>query len=139
MRLAVSAATDEFSYERVNMIITIRWKAFGNQPERNRFESEATLDFGTINNNAEEAAIHRFVCNIVYRVTNLQEELEEFGYSWKEIDLWNRIRDIAPANRTHTSLSVGDEIAITDNNKTTAYRCAEIGWEKIGTVEFAQI
>ena len=41
--------------------------------------------------------------------------------------LWNLIEAVLPEDRTHTALSVGDEVEIDG----VAYRCADIGWEKI--------
>lgn len=52
--------------------------------------------------------------NQIFQDTNL--------YSGK---IWEIIEPKLPANRTHTALSVGDEVRIDD----TIYRCAEIGWE----------
>jgi hypothetical protein len=40
-------------------------------------------------------------------------------------ELWNIIDPLLPENRTHTALSVGDEVQVND----TAFRCAPIGWE----------
>ena len=54
------------------------------------------------------------VLDMIYKATNLQEELAEFGASHLEISLWKSIKTALPANRTHTSLSVGDEIQIED-------------------------
>lgn len=52
------------------------------------------------------------IMDLIYKVTNLQDDLNEFGARKFEIDLWKTIKAILPANRTHTSLSVGDEIQI---------------------------
>jgi hypothetical protein len=74
----------------------------------------------------------------IYKATNLQEELSEFGAASVEIELWNTIKNALPSNRTHTSLSVGDEIQINrsyaaiGNQDGPTYRIADIGFELVG-------
>jgi hypothetical protein len=58
-------------------------------------------------------------------VTNLQGELAEFGASLAEINLWETIESKLSPNRTHTSLSVGDEIEIDGR----AYVCKDLGFQ----------
>ena len=70
------------------------------------------------------------IMNLIYKVTNLQGELAEFGAKQVEINLWNTIKEILPANRSHTSLSTGDGIQI--NNR--AYVVAETGFERLEKV-----
>lgn len=43
--------------------------------------------------------------------------------------LWNIIKDLLPAERTHTALSVGDEVEI----DRRVYRCERIGWQELTT------
>lgn len=54
------------------------------------------------------------ILDMIYKVTNLQDELLEFGASDLEISMWKTIKPALPINRSHTSLSVGDEIQIED-------------------------
>lgn len=67
------------------------------------------------------------IMNVVYKVTNLQSDLAEFGASNFEIKLWETIKAILPANRTHTSLSVGDEIQIGRRN----YEISDVGFKML--------
>lgn len=113
--------------------IKITWKAFGDRPEANRFISSATLEldgfYGVCSND--------LLLNSVYKVTNLQSDLAEFGGAPAELALWNSIKAVLPINRTHTSLSVGDEIQINRTEASIAnqdgptYRIANIGWEMV--------
>ena len=77
----------------------------------------------------------------IYAATNLKSELADFGYSAAFIELWNAIEKVLPANRSHTSLSIGDTIQI--NHSTTSielqdgptYKVANVGFtllEKVG-------
>ena len=54
------------------------------------------------------------ILDMIYKVTNLQDELVEFGADHLEISMWKTIKSALPANRSHTSLSIGDEIQIQD-------------------------
>jgi len=45
--------------------------------------------------------------------------------NWYEGNIWDIIEPVLPADRTHTALSVGDEVEIDG----LVYRCAEFGWE----------
>lgn len=113
--------------------IKITWKAFGDRPESNRYISSATLELGGVWNQVS----NNLLLETVYKATNLQDELAEFGYAPVEIELWNSIKAVLPANRTHTSLSVGDEIQINrsyaaiGNQDGPTYRIADIGWELV--------
>ena len=100
--------------------IKITWKTFGNQPERNKYISSAEFEL-------EFADAYLDICDAIYKVTNLQSELAEFGASNFEIKLWETIKAILPANRTHTSLSVGDEIQIGRRN----YEISDVGFKML--------
>ena len=54
------------------------------------------------------------ILDMIYKVTNLQDDLYEFGSTGFERILWNDIKFNLPKNRSHTSLSIGDEIQIDD-------------------------
>ena len=96
--------------------VKITWKAFGNKPEINRyisfveFETEFKID---------ESNVDKFL-EVVYHSTNTY-----LG------NLWQIIEPKLSAFRTHTSISVGDEIEIDGQ----VYICADFGFEKIEDVE----
>ena len=94
-----------------NVVIT--WKAFGNKPERNRYISSVKFqtEFDVTSVNDKIALL-----DVIYHSTNT--------YSG---NLWNLIEPLLSPNRTHTALSVGDEVQIGDD----VYRCADFGWDKI--------
>lgn len=50
---------------------------------------------------------------------------------------WNKIEPLLAPNRTHTALSVGDEIELTneDTNTVRRYVCAPIGWRCVEEYE----
>jgi hypothetical protein len=114
--------------------ITITWEAFGNRPEANRFISSATLELDSSWNQIKNETL----LDAIYTATNLKSELEDFGYSAPFVQLWNSIEAVLPANRTHTSLSVGDKIQI--NRSAVAmelqdgptYKVAPVGFEMVG-------
>lgn len=116
------------------MKITITWKAFGNQPERKREITSATFNLS----GAWETISNEPLCSAIYHVTNLQDELGEFNAHPEEIALWKTIEAILPANRTHTSLSIGDTIQISRSpiamelNEGPIYKVADIGFELVG-------
>ena len=70
-------------------------------------------------------------CDVLYEITNLQDDVYDFTRNKTKQLLWNLLKPLLPDNRTHTSLSVGDEITI----GTNTYRCADIGWELLDTKE----
>jgi len=59
------------------------------------------------------------VCEAVFIATNT--------YSG---GLWEAIQPLLPPNRTHTALSVGDEVTV----RGTTYRCEGVGWSVVGTL-----
>jgi hypothetical protein len=83
----------------IKKTITITWKAFG-EP------ASATITINTTKN-AEE------ICEAVFRDTNL------YGG-----DIWDALVPVLPEDRTHTALSVGDEVEIDG----VVYRCDVFGW-----------
>jgi hypothetical protein len=114
--------------------VTITWKAFGDRPERNRFVSSATVELNGIWNDVS----NNLLLETIFKTTNLQSELADFGAYPQEIELWETIEKALPANRTHTSLSVGDEIQINrsyaaiENQDGPTYKVADIGFELVG-------
>jgi hypothetical protein len=113
---------------------TITWKAFGDRPEANRYISSATVAIeGTL-----DSLTNNPLLETIYKVTNLQNDLKDFGAHPVEIALWDSIKVVLPENRTHTSLSIGDEIQINRslasyaNQDGPTYRVTETGFELVG-------
>ena len=104
--------------------VKITWKAFGDQPERGRFISSVEVEL------AKHVSDDFRICEAIYKVTNLQGELAEFGASLTEINLWKTIESKLSPTKTHISLSVGDEVEIDGQ----VYICADFGFEKIEDV-----
>lgn len=96
--------------------VIITWKAFGDKPEAGKFVS--SVEFETEFKIAE-ADVDQFL-NVVYRVTNI--------YSG---NLWDIIQPKLSETRTHTALSIGDEVEIDGQ----VYIVADFGFEKIEDVE----
>jgi hypothetical protein len=96
--------------------VKITWKAFGDKPEIGRFIS--SVEFET-EFKIDESNVDKFL-EVVYHNTNT--------YSG---NLWQIIEPLLSETRTHTSISVGDEIEIDGQ----VYICADFGFEKIEDVE----
>jgi len=96
--------------------VKITWKAFGNKSEIGR--SISSVEFDT-EFKIEESNLNKFL-EVVYHNTNT--------YSG---NLWQIIEPLLSATRTHTSLSVGDEVEIDGQ----VYICSDFGFEKIEDVE----
>ena len=92
--------------------VKITWKAFGDKPEIGRFIS--SVEFET-EFKIEESDVDKFL-EVVYHTTNT--------YSG---NLWEIIQPLLSETRTHTSLSVGDEVEIDG----VGYVCADFGFEQI--------
>ena len=102
--------------------ITITYKAFSNNE---RPITSATLEIPSDINVWND----RGWLDVIYEVTNLQSEIYDFTRNATKLTIWNLLKPLLPANRTHTSLSIGDEVTI--NNDT--YRCEDIGWQLLTT------
>jgi hypothetical protein len=90
-------------------IITINWKAFvRDDVPTTRKAVSATIQYDT---QLDDESI----CEKAFRDTNT--------YSG---ELWDALQPL-PVGRTHTSLSVGDEVTV--DGRT--YRCASEGWEAV--------
>jgi hypothetical protein len=92
--------------------IAITWKAFGDRPEVNRYVStvEFEADFEITAENLDT------FLEVVYAQTNTYRG-----------NFWNIIEPLLSPTRTHTALSVGDEIAIDDKT----YKVADCGFTLI--------
>ena len=83
-----------------NDSITITWQAFG-EP------TSATIPW------EHDPQDPYPVCDEVFQSTNVYKGA-----------LWNALEPFLPANRTHTSLSVGDSVTVGG----TTYLCEPMGW-----------
>jgi len=102
--------------------VKVTWKAFGNLPEANRYISSVIFDLPIDYKTNEEQ--RNYICEAVYADTNLYK-----GY------FWNRIQPLLSPTRTHTALSVGDEIEVASQeaNSVNTYRVADFGFDLIKT------
>ena len=98
------------------MRITIKWTAFKDVEglaERGKIgNAEMTFIFPTAVPIADE-----IVLNYLFECTNLYQ-----GKVWKE-----HLEDKMPANRSHTALSVGDQIVLDGRG----YSCEFVGWKEV--------
>jgi hypothetical protein len=78
--------------------ITITWKAFGES-------TSATIEW--------DYSDSQDVCDQAFRDTNLYNG-----------SLWEALEPHLPENRTHTALSVGDEVEVAG----LTHRCGPAGW-----------
>ena len=82
--------------------VKITWKAFGRATSA-EIALESTLE-------------PEVICDMTYRATNLYEGA-----------VWDLIEPVLDARRTHTALSVGDEVEVDG----VIFRCERIGWARI--------
>ena len=108
--------------------VTITYKAFSNN-NNNRPITTATIEVGypyvyegvySANQTTEQDTK---LCDLLYHATNTQQGR-----------LWELLENVLPTNRTHTSLSVGDEVTLTGADTTRTYRCADVGWTELVTI-----
>ena len=113
------------------MKITITWKAFSNQISNNTFATKQGVTSATVDlPNDINVFSDTGWCDLLYEVTNLQDEIYDFTRNSTYELVWVLLKPYLPANRTHTSLSVGDEITINENT----YRCENVGWKLLTKV-----
>jgi hypothetical protein len=99
--------------------ITVTWKAF-NSDDPKRLQDFADQGRNPVTSRTIEAentfgVSHSYICEMLFRDTNLYKG-----------ELWNLLQPL-PEDRTHTAMSVGDEVTI---NGTT-YRCADMGFKEV--------
>lgn len=97
------------------MKIKITWKAFGDKPDMGRYISAVEFDIALATEVTDQQ-----IMDAVYEHTNLYSGL-----------FWTKIEPLLAPNRTHTALSVGDEIDI--DGRT--YEVANCGFTLIESVE----
>lgn len=100
--------------------IKVTWKAFGEDPAQGKFITSVEFDHAV---SAEWQGEQRFLDKL-YEETNLHR-----GKMWDVIQ--PRLND----SRTHTSLSVGDEIEITHSSYRVLYGVANTGFEIVEIAE----
>lgn len=93
------------------MNIKITWKAFGDKPEIGRYISAVEFEVSLTTEVTDEQ-----VMDALFEHTNLYNGL-----------FWNKIEPLLVPTRTHTALSVGDEIAIDGRE----YKVADCGFTLI--------
>lgn len=96
--------------------VKVTWKAFGEKPERGRYITsvEFETEFAITDENRDQ------FFGVVYQQTNTYQG-----------NLWSIIEPKLSPFRTHTALSIGDEIEVDGQ----VYICADFGFEKIEDVE----
>lgn len=105
--------------------ITITWKAFGSFDDR----VVSSISFVITREIADHVGIETYIepekhesfCELVFHDTNLYD-----GRLWLFVE--PKLETQAP-KRTHTALSVGDEIEIDGS----IYRCERVGFAKVET------
>ena len=88
--------------------VKITWKAFGDRPEVGREITSVEFDY-----DLPEGQEMRFL-NLLYEHTNLYQG-----------ELWGIISPKLSEHRTHTALSIGDEIQLGDDT----YKVAPTGFD----------
>jgi hypothetical protein len=103
-------------------VVRVSWKAFSDIERadygRRVFPvTDAIVDFPAFDKFKDSE-----ICNQIFEQTNLYRG-----------EFWSDLEQVMPKDRSHTALSVGDEVAITRCNQTTIYKCADFGWDLINT------
>lgn len=92
------------------MKIKVTWKAFGDKPEINRFGAYVEFEL------PDQVCDPLSICERIFHDTNLYTG-----------SVWDIIQPLLSDTRTHTALSVGDEVEIDGQ----VYVCADMGFVKI--------
>lgn len=99
--------------------ITITWKAFNSDdPKRLQDFADAgrlPVTSKTIETQIGENLHHHSICEMLFHSTNTYQG-----------DLWDALQPL-PEKRTHTAMSVGDEVTINGRR----YRCMDLGFAEI--------
>lgn len=107
--------------------IKVTWKAFGDRPELGKFISSVEFETPLEHNEEDllgEIIVQQNFCEKLFAQTNL--------YSG---NFWDIIEPLLSKSRTHTSLSVGDEIEIVCPScpAPIIYKVADCGFETVLT------
>jgi hypothetical protein len=108
--------------------VTIAWCAFEESmithPHPTRVGNTSFI-FELHFENESDAPADLDLCERLFKETNL--------YSG---DIWVLIADEIPKNRSHTAMSVGDEVTLKrDDEDAVTYRCADAGFTVKGVLE----
>jgi hypothetical protein len=95
--------------------ITVTWKAF----EKSLGIGEAVTS-ATVSYEAHHETDDTDICEWVFRDTNKYQG-----------SFWDLVEPLLPENRTHTALSVGDEVEVNG----IIYRCEGAGWQPVAVAE----
>jgi hypothetical protein len=91
--------------------VKVTWKAFGEDPDAGRFITSVEFtyaeDFGWT---AQD------ICEKVFRDTNVYNG-----------EVWDIIEPLLSGKRTHTAVSVGDEVEVDG----VTFRCDSVGWSEL--------
>ena len=100
-------------------VIKITWKAFGDKPDIGRYISSVTFEV------PKQVGNPYGICEEIFKQTNTYkgELFEEF------------IQPLLSGTRTHTALSIGDEVEIDGQ----VYICGDFGFYKIEEVNIKEI
>lgn len=97
--------------------VKVTWKAFGDKPEIGRFVSSVEFTLPEV---VSKTVSDEHICETIFKQTNLYNG-----------PVWDVIHPLLSATRTHTALSVGDEVEIDG----VAYICADLGFIKVSDAE----
>lgn len=97
--------------------VKVTWKAFGDKPQIGRFVSSVEFTLPEV---VSKTVSDEHICETIFKQTNL--------YSGP---VWDVIQPLLSETRTHTALSVGDEVEIDG----VAYICADLGFIKVSDAE----
>lgn len=95
--------------------IKVTWKAF----EKSLGIGEAVASVA-VSYEAHEDTSDTDICERVFQDTNKYQG-----------SFWDLIEPILPENRTHTALSVGDEVEVNG----IVYRCEGAGWQPVAVAQ----
>lgn len=100
------------------MFVKVDLKAFGNMPERNRFASTAVIETEYANDLDDLA-----LCELIFHETNTYAGT-----------FYTELKKVMSEFRTHTALSVNDEITIARNNQINRWVCEDFGFKLVDSV-----
>jgi hypothetical protein len=97
--------------------VTVTWKAFKDALGFGKKITSVTVSYDFANVHSEGNILNDTdLLDKVWRDTNLYKG-----------SFWRVLEPVLPENRTHTAMSVGDEVTINGRS----YYCNHIGWKRI--------
>ena len=103
------------------MKIEIKWQAFGDKPEIWRFSSKVEIEIPDV---VGKFVSDEQICEQVFHQTNIYAG-----------PIWDAIQPKMSETRTHTAISIGDEVVIDGR----AYTVADCGFVKTEDAEIRKI